>query len=178
MRAIKYLFLTLFALIAIVIAGLIVLTIILDPNDYKQDIERVAQESGGVNLKIKGDMDWSLYPWLGISIGAVEVMTADGAPFTKLNELQARVNFKSLLSMSPKVQKLVLDGLELNLHKDAEGKANWENVTAKRQRQLTLNPHRHLQPPPNKKKAPTLTAHQLQRLNPSVLMWTKWPSRT
>ncbi|MCP5207698.1 MAG: AsmA family protein [Hahellaceae bacterium] len=132
MRAIKYLFLTLFALIAIVIAGLIVLTIILDPNDYKQDIERVAQESGGVNLKIKGDMDWSLYPWLGISIGAVEVMTADGAPFTKLNELQARVNFKSLLSMSPKVQKLVLDGLELNLHKDAEGKANWENVTAKK----------------------------------------------
>lgn len=129
MRAIKAIALSLLALILLVVVGIVVLTNIIDPNDYKSDIEQMAKQSAGVNLAIKGDIDWSLYPWLGLSVGAVEVTTVNNEPFTKLNELQARIDFMSLLKMSPRVQKLVLDGLELNLHKDASGKANWENIS-------------------------------------------------
>lgn len=138
MRAIRLVFITIISIIALLIGSIIVLTLVLDPNDYKGEIEVLAKEKGGINLSIDGDIEWSLYPWLGLSVGNTELKTVDNQSFTKINELQARVSLASLFEMKPQVQKLVLDGLELNLHKDSEGNANWEKISDKPEETVSI----------------------------------------
>ena len=51
-------------LVVLVVAGGILLGTLFDPNEYKQEIQKLALDNGGVELKIGGDIDWSVFPWL------------------------------------------------------------------------------------------------------------------
>ena len=50
--------------------AVIVITSFIDPNDYKSDIEAVANENS-IRLSIEGDITWQFFPRLGIAIEQV-----------------------------------------------------------------------------------------------------------
>jgi len=118
---------------AVVLLGVLavgILTALFDPNDYKPEIEALAKDKAQIDLSIDGEIDWSFYPWLGLSIADVDVRFVDQPDLAKLKKAQLAVNIPSLLSGKVQMDSILIDGLTLNLTKNKDGKVNWEKPTA------------------------------------------------
>ena len=127
----KWVFGLLLVLVVVIVAAIVVLPMVVDPNDYKPQIVDAAEEQLGRSLAIESDLSLSVFPWLGIETGGVRVGNAAGfsdQPFAQVEEVGVKVKLMPLLSRRIEVDTLVLRGLNLNLEKDANGKTNWDDL--------------------------------------------------
>ncbi len=118
-------------LVLLVVAAVVILPMVVDPNDYKEEIVSAVQEQTGRDLKIEGDLKLSVFPWLGIEIGALELSNAKGfgdKPFAAVGHAAVRVKLMPLLSKQLEVDTVGLEGLRLNLAKTKDGKTNWDDL--------------------------------------------------
>ncbi|GAB4353122.1 MAG: AsmA family protein [Gammaproteobacteria bacterium] len=116
--------------IAVVLMGIVVLV---DPNDYRGEIEAVVAQSTGRALTIEGEIDLSIFPWLGLELGRTRLGNApgfDATPFAQVEGVEVRARLLPLLNRELEVGRLVLRGLQLNLQVDAEGRSNWADLAA------------------------------------------------
>ncbi len=123
-------------LCAVAFAGLIiVLPMVLDPNDYKDKISRIVYEQSGFQLEIPGDITLNISPRLEVlfSLGQVQVLSAPGFPDVPLLRSEdARVEFSLMPLLKEKrlvIQGILLHGVYSHLIRDTSGKGNWE-ITA------------------------------------------------
>ncbi len=117
----------------LLVAAVVILPLVVDPNDYKDEIIARVQEQTGRNLKIDGDIDLSVFPWLGLKIGGLELSNAKGfgeTPFAVVNKAAVRVQLRPLLEKRLVVDTVALDGMELNLARSKQGVGNWEDLAA------------------------------------------------
>ena len=122
---------TLATLVGLLIAAAIVLTLVFDPNQHKDDIIKLVREKTGRELKIEKKIGWSFYPSLGIEAGGVALSNAPGFgkdPFAKIEAAGVSVALLPLFSGRVEVGKLYLHGLNLNLAKNTAGHSNWEDL--------------------------------------------------
>lgn len=120
------------ALLVLVIAAGIVITLVIDPNDYKDEIIQAVKTRTGRDLKIGGDIKLSLFPWLGVELKALELSNAPGFGAEPLARVQAAGIKAKLLPLFRKkleVDKILLNGLVLHLAKNRAGHGNWEGLT-------------------------------------------------
>ncbi|MEQ5835386.1 AsmA family protein [Marinobacter sp. NFXS9] len=126
MKALRYLLIAVVAVIVLIAAAVVIATMVLDPNDYKPQIEKIVEKKTNLDLSLNGDISWSFIP-IGLEVNDVEAKL-DGDQFVKLNLLRAEVDFWSLISMSPAVDTFTLDGLEARLVKNKQGQGNWQRI--------------------------------------------------
>ncbi len=129
----KWLFGLVVLIVVLVVAAVVILPMVIDPNDYKAQIVQTAEQKLGRDLAIEQDLGLSVFPWLGIETGGVRVGNAPGfsdQPFAEIEQLGLKVKLVPLLSSRVEVDTLVLEGLKLNLEKNAEGKTNWQDLAA------------------------------------------------
>ena len=112
-------------IIVLIAAGGAILGMFFDPNEYKPEIEKVALEKGGVELKINGDIGWSVFPWLGLEVNKIDVKFPGKEDLASLNQAKLSVRLPALMSGNVEMQSIVIDGLKLNLVKTKEGATNW-----------------------------------------------------
>lgn len=134
MKSVRKIFgLLLLGLLLLVVAAGFFITQFFDPNDYKDDIRQLAREKANVELELNGDIGWSLFPWLGLELTDVKVASADTPNDTlasvRLVGLSVRV--MPLLRKEVQMNDIRVEGLNLSLHRDAKGKANWEGIGEK-----------------------------------------------
>ena len=118
-------------LVLLVVVAVVVLPMVVDPNDYKDEIVSKVQEQTGRTLRIGGDLDLSVFPWLGIEIGDLELSNAEGfgdKAFAAVKHAAIRVKLMPLLSKQLEVDTIGLDGLALNLAKKKDGSTNWDDL--------------------------------------------------
>ena len=117
-------------LLLLLVAGGFALTHFFDPNDYKDEIRQLAHKHANLELQLNGDIGWSLFPWLGIEITDATVASADtpNEPFADLRLLGLSVQVLPLLRKDIQMSDIRIDGLSLNLHRDAQGKTNWDKI--------------------------------------------------
>ncbi len=119
-------------LVALFVVAAIALTLFFDPNDYREDIARYVQEQTGRELKIEGDLSLSYFPWIGIEIGKVELGNAPGfgpQPFAQVTKAGIKVQLLPLLHKELVMDKVILDGLQLNLARNEKGVSNWQDLS-------------------------------------------------
>src|SRR5215469_10199004 len=119
-----------FVLLVIVLA--LTLPFLINPNRFKDDIAAAVKEKTGRELVIQGDIKLSIFPWLGLQIGPMELSNAPGfggAPFAAINETDVHVHFWPLLHRQVEVGEVKLDGLTLDLELDANGHSNWHDMS-------------------------------------------------
>lgn len=130
-----------FKTILSILAGLVFLTAVtiialpflIDPNDFKAQIETTVSENTGRVLTIDGNLELSIFPWLGISTGKLSLANAEGfagLPFAQIVESNIKVKLLPLLFKEIEISEIVLKGLELNLQKNAQGQTNWADLAA------------------------------------------------
>lgn len=118
--------------ILFMVAAIVLATI--DLNNYRSNIEQLVEENTGRHLTVKGDLEKSFFPWLGVNIGAVALSNASGfkpAEFASVNKVEIKIDAISLLTLKPKISRVIVKGLNLNLAKDKHGKTNWEDLSKK-----------------------------------------------
>lgn len=130
MRAIKYIGYFVIGLVALVLILFCALVLFFDPNNYKADIERIAKEKANIHLTINGDIRWTFYPWLGVSIQDTSIASVEtpDMPFAKVQELDLSVRLLPLLKRQIKMNDINIDGLVVDLQRDEEGHTNWAKV--------------------------------------------------
>jgi AsmA protein len=120
------------ALVVLVFALLAAyLGLIFDPNDYRERLAEQVKAHTGRELVIAGDIGLSLFPWLGIELAQVSLGNAPGfgeQPFARVAAVDARVRLIPLVQRRIEIDRVRLDGLELNLARDAAGRSNWEDL--------------------------------------------------
>jgi AsmA protein len=119
------------SLIALLIIAAIAIPLFIDPNDFRDEINAQVSEKTGRTLKIEGDLGLSIFPWLGIDTGAIELGNAKGfgdSPFARIESSQIRVKLLPLLKKELEMDTLVLKGLDLNLQRQKNGQDNWSDL--------------------------------------------------
>jgi AsmA protein len=130
-KTLKILGLVVGGLLALFIVLAVALTLLFDPNDYKDGIIKAVKDQTGRELRIEGKLGWSFFPWIGIETGKLELNNAPGfgpEPFARLDGAGAKVKLLPLLRKQIVVDTVFLDGLKLNLAKNAAGKTNWDDL--------------------------------------------------
>lgn len=130
-RLIKWLAGLFVVLLLLLVAAVLILPKVIDPNDHKQEIIAAVKEQTGRDLALNADLQLSVFPWLGVETGDVVLGNAQGFgndPFAKVRELGLRVKVLPLFSGQVEVDTLVLDGLALNLSVDKSGRNNWDDL--------------------------------------------------
>src|SRR5690606_8144243 len=126
MKALRYVILAIIGIIVLVAAAIAIAIAVIDPNDYKPQIEKAVEDNTNLDLILDGDIGWSFIP-LGLELNNVEAKLDDQS-FVSLQQLIAQLDFWSLISMSPRVNTFVLDGLVANLSVDKQGNGNWTRI--------------------------------------------------
>ena len=119
-------------LLALIIVAIIALPLLFDPNDYKAQINAAIERQIGREVDISGDIGLSVFPWLGLELGRVEVANAEGfgdEPMAQMNAAQISVKLLPLLSRDIEVGTVSLDGLRLRLARNDEGRSNWADIS-------------------------------------------------
>ena len=131
MKAIgKILGLAILGLLLIIVALGFALTHLFDPNDYKDEIRDLARNKAGLELDIRGDIGWSLFPWLGLELHDTTIASANTPqqPLADLRMLGLSVRVMPLLRREVQMSDITLNGLNLTLMRDENGTGNWEGI--------------------------------------------------
>lgn len=99
-----------------------------DANHYKKDIVQFVKENTGRDLHLTGDIKLSVYPNIAFTFGEMALSNGAGfgaVAFARVNAARAKIRLKPLLQRQLKIDSIQLDGLQLNLHKKADGDTNW-----------------------------------------------------
>lgn len=105
---------------------------LINPNNYKNQITSAASEKLGRTLSINGDIKLSLFPWPGIQIHQIQLnnpATFKEPVFAKLDEADISFQLWPLLRKNLIINKVKLDGLQVNLIRTADNKNNWQDLT-------------------------------------------------
>ena len=152
-KAIKISLYTIGFLVLLVVAAAVTATLLINPNDYKDDIVKVVHDKTGRELQLKGDIKLSLFPWLGLELGQTRFGNAPGfgaQPMASIDKVDVKLKLLPLLRKEVEVDTIVLDGLNLSLQRNKAGVTNWDDLVSAGTAAKPAGP--------TKKKAPTAAA--------------------
>ncbi len=128
-RVIKWFALGVVAVVALVVLLAVAIILLVDPNDYRDDIGRIVEEQTGQELVIEGDIRLSFFPWLGLDLGRTRLENREGFgddPFVSIESAGIAVKLMPLLRREVVLDTVRLDGLRANLIVNEDGDANWD----------------------------------------------------
>lgn len=117
--------------VLLLLAVVVIAPMVIDPNDYREEIQTVVKEKTGRELSIKGQLSLSVFPWIGVGIEQVSLSNASGFKgehFAQIEQAEVKVKLLPLLSQHLEVSTVVLKGLQLNLAKNKAGVSNWADM--------------------------------------------------
>lgn len=113
--------------VILIAAGGALLSAFVDPNDYKAEIEQAALDQGGIELKIGGDINWSVFPRLSLAVDNIDVRFPEQPSLAHLQQAQISVRVMELLSGNVQMNSIIIEGLNLDLAKNKAGQVNWQS---------------------------------------------------
>ena len=132
------------ALLVVAAIGLgLALPFIIDANQYKGYIVKTVKDKTGRDLTLKGPIGLSVFPWLGVELNDVTFGNAPGfgpAPMASVKKAGVAVKLWPLLHKELVVKKILLDGLTLDLAKNAHGETNWADLVGKKSEAAPATP--------------------------------------
>jgi len=121
----------LIGLISTLLILVVALTLLINPNDYKSEIQAQVKKSINRNVLINGDISWTFYPQLGFKSGEVVLENPKGFNRTHLVKIDNAMLGIELLPLSSgeiKIGELVINGIDVNLITLKDGKTNLDNM--------------------------------------------------
>lgn len=119
------------ALIALLAIVVVAVSLLVDPNDYRDQISLRAEQETGRRLTF-GHISMGVFPWLHVKIEDLSMANAKGfgdEPFAQAHEASIRVKLVPLLTgRQLQLDTMSLDGLRLNLAVDKQGRSNWADL--------------------------------------------------
>lgn len=131
MRVGRWILGTVAGVVLLVILTVLVVTVFVDPNRYRGQVERAVADATGQPFKITGDLRISWYPWLALAMGPARFGQPAAAGEPPLVEWKgARVGAKLIPLTQGEliVSRIRLEGAQFYLRRSADGRANWDEA--------------------------------------------------
>ncbi|PML53870.1 AsmA family protein [Vibrio lentus] len=116
----------------VVVAAILALVLLVNPNQFKPLIVEQAQKHTGLELVIEGDISWQFFPSIGFELGQTELRNPEG--FTqpnlfKVGTVGVDVSVTPLFSNQLEIGNITLDGAEFYLETLKDGRKNIDALT-------------------------------------------------
>lgn len=131
-KIVKYLLVSVVSLLVLIAVVLTAVVVLVDPNDYKAEITGLVQDATGRELTLAGDIELSVFPWLGLSLGAAQLSNAEGfgdTPFARVEGVDIGVKIMPLLQQRLEMKTVSVQGLQVQLAINADGRSNWADLS-------------------------------------------------
>jgi len=115
----------------LLVVASIVLPMVIDPNNYKDEISAAVSKQTGRELTIGGEIKWSVFPSIGLELSDVTLGNPEGfgdQPMLDIGEAGISVKFLPLLKRQVEVGEVSMSDVSINLSRKADGKNNWEDL--------------------------------------------------
>jgi AsmA protein len=117
--------------VVLIAIAAVVLPLVVDPNDYKDEISTAVLEETGRELTIGGDIKWTVFPSVGLGLSDLELGNRSGfgdQPMLKIGEAGLSVKLMPLFSKKVEIGQVSLTDVSANLRRKANGQNNWEDI--------------------------------------------------
>jgi len=145
-KPLKWLILSLLALVAVITSQWLFL-LSLDANSFKPQIESTIYDRFGIKLSIDGPLNWSInfngLPTAALKLSNINVYLADkplaqNEPlFAHISHLELGIALQPLLNGTLAVDRLTVDGVDLNLQVNDQGQKNWLTINTRHNQPLS-----------------------------------------
>lgn len=143
MRALKIAGMVVVGIVALIVVALLAVVLFVDPNDYRDDIERLVESKTGRPLSLSGDLHLSIFPWLALQTGPASLGDAAGfgdEPFVSIQEARVGVRLLPLIRGKVEVGDVRLAGARIRLITDERGRNNWADLGGQQQEEAQSAP--------------------------------------
>jgi AsmA protein len=130
-RIVKLVGLVAAAVLVLFVTVMLGLSLLVDPNDYKDEIAAAVERATGRELTLAGDLELEVFPRLRIAVGEATLGNAQGfgdQPFARIGSARLQLALLPLLSRRVEIGEARLEGLVLNLARNAAGRNNWQDM--------------------------------------------------
>jgi AsmA protein len=114
-------------ILAVVLALALFLRASVDPESLKPRIASAVKEITGMDLDMRGGFTFSVFPWIEIKMGETVLSNPEGyggGNLCSVKRAEFRLKLLPLLKKEFEIGKVTLEGLELNLIKNNDGRLN------------------------------------------------------
>ena len=118
--------------LVLAITLMVALVVLVDPNDFRDEIAQRVKESSGRELRINGSLELSFFPTLGLKLGDTSLSNPPGfgdTPFLQVREAQLSAALLPLLRNELVVDRVILKSPRVHLLTLADGRNNWETAS-------------------------------------------------
>jgi AsmA protein len=130
-RVLKILGLGVGVVVVLLVVAVVAVSLLFDPNDYKDEITAAVQDATGRKLTLDGDLELAVFPTIRIALGGATLSNAPGfgdQPMARIGSAELRLGLLPLLARRIEVSQARLEGLELNLARNRSGANNWQDL--------------------------------------------------
>jgi len=124
--------LSVFILIALLVLAVVAAALLIDPDDYREELAARASEQLGREVRLEGPMELKFFPWLALDIREVSVGNPDGfdqaPPLADIERATASVRVLPLLRGELEVGAVSIERAGLNVVTDHGGRRNVDGL--------------------------------------------------
>jgi len=129
-------------IVLVVIAG-VILPMVIDPNNYKEDISTAVFKETGRELTIGGEIKWTVFPSIGLELSDVRLGNRSDfgdQPMLDVGDVGVSVKLMPLFSRKLEVGEVSLSDVSINLQRKADGQTNWGDLSGPQSETKTSSP--------------------------------------
>lgn len=127
-RSIKFFFI----LLAFIMLALLAFVATFDANNYKPQIIEQVEKATGRTFTIGGDINLSIFPWIGLKVEDVALGNEKGfkaKQFAAIKQLDVKINVLPLLKKEVEINTIRLHGLNVSLEVAKNKSNNWSGLS-------------------------------------------------
>lgn len=128
-KVLKYLLIAVAVFVTLVIAVVAYVAATFNPNDHKPQLIQLVQDKTGRTLAIPGDIRLTFFPRIGAELGEISLSEPRSTQvFAAAQQLRVSVALLPLLKKEVRVDRVLVDGLDVKLVRDARGRFNFDDL--------------------------------------------------
>ena len=120
-----------FIFLALVLLALFAFVATFDANNYKPQIIQQVEKTTGRTFTIDGDINLSIFPWIGLKVEGVALGNEKGfaaKQFAAIKQLDVKINVLPLLKKEVEINTIRLHGLNVSLEVAKDKSNNWSSL--------------------------------------------------
>jgi len=118
-------------IVAIMLVALFAFVATFDANNYKPEIIEQVENATGRSFTIDGDINLSVFPWVGLKVENAALGNEKGfsaEKFAAIKQLDVKINVLPLLKKEVQINVIRLHGLKVSLEVAADKTNNWSGL--------------------------------------------------
>jgi AsmA protein len=119
--------------VVLLVIATVVLPMVVDPNNYKEEIRASVLEETGRELTIGGEIKWTVFPSIGLDLSDLKLGNRSGfgdQPMLSVGAASVSVKLIPLFSRNIEIGQVSLTDVSANLRRKANGQNNWEDLSS------------------------------------------------